>query len=475
MLFECNTSKHLYHNEKKLITNYEKLYKKSLQNSNKLATMNIENFAKEYEKEQKMPESVRGNTPWIKKLYSEIESRPITSTFGTQRKDKLLSDFAKEAESIYKLDAKNRELPTIKEYMQKKYNFTAPKTSEIKTSNEPLKKDGSVTESLLNRKSVIGQNYDIHKGALNMVDETVPGVNYNKKPTTYELPFGNEENTKAFGESSITYTNYASKGETSRNKTNSIIYQAPYVNFDYDTTLSSSQEYNGNVEILQNRLVELGYLDMSEGGWGYFGPKTIAAVNAYKEDNDLGNDGKYNGVVGKETWKSLGLICREQRDIDAGVEIVIRDGKQYFDVSIPVQNALERDEKEFEKVLKAQTLGLQAYYLLWFVKTVFNNGKWNIKNNDKNTWEKTLKISSDTYYGTMIFNGRFVTAEELGNITFGYLGTAAGFPEAILKAGSFGYHVYDKKFEAFDEEKLANEYADHDMISIGAELYRQTH
>ena len=166
MSYGYSPSEHFIQKEEKLITNYETLYKKLLQNANKYDKMNIEDFAKEYEKEQKMPESVRGNAPWIKDLYSEIESRPITATFGTQRKNKLLSDFAKEAESIYKLDAKNRELPTIKEYMQKKYSFTAPKKIEPESDNEPLKKDGSATESMINRRGVVGQNYGVHKSTL---------------------------------------------------------------------------------------------------------------------------------------------------------------------------------------------------------------------------------------------------------------------------------------------------------------------
>lgn len=95
--------------------NYKENNKKLLRSSNKYDKMNIESFAEKFEREQKMPESVRGNAQWVKDMYSEIEARPTVSTADRQNKDGILTSFAKEAESIFKLDAKNRELPTIKE------------------------------------------------------------------------------------------------------------------------------------------------------------------------------------------------------------------------------------------------------------------------------------------------------------------------------------------------------------------------
>ena len=130
-----------------------------------------------------------------------------------------------------------------------------------------------------------------------------------------------------------------------------------------------------------------------------------------KRLKNLKKDDK-NGTSPVSSWQSLGLLYREQKDIDAGVEIVV---------------------------------------------------------------VKTLGISSNTYYGTMIFNGQFVTAEDMGNITFGYLGRAAGFFDEMLKTGSFSYHILDKNIDAFEDENLANENADHDMIIYGAKLYDEMH
>ena len=63
-----------------------------------------------------------------------------------------------------------------------------------------------------------------------------------------------------------------------------------------------------DIQKLQMRLQELGYLDSSITAYGYFGTKTLAAVNAFKEDMGLQNDtGATRGVVGATTWAFLGL------------------------------------------------------------------------------------------------------------------------------------------------------------------------
>ena len=93
----------------------------------------------------------------------------------------------------------------------------------------------------------------------------------------------------------------------------------------------------------------LGYLDMSNGGWGYFGNKTLDAVNAYKNSMGLGNNGENWGVVGLETWQSLGLQYRTQADIDAGVKMIMYGGRtQYKDISVALSTAVLNDRKTFQ-------------------------------------------------------------------------------------------------------------------------------
>ena len=233
-------------------------------------------------------------------------------------------------------------------------------------------------------------------------------------------------------------------------------------NFDYNTRLSYNQNYSYNVQILQKKLSELGYLNMSNGGWGYFGPKTLEAVNKYKKDKNLGNTGKDEGIVGKDTWKSLGLIYRTQEDIDAGVTVVTIDGKQYKDVSIPINRALNRDKKIFME---------NADDLDWFKEQVGDDGPWNIKKYDEGvyTWEETIGSSFPGYDETMILYGHKVTVEDIGNITYGYLGKAAKLTDAILYVGSAYNDFKNHWFSNFDGENR-----DRYWIGVGIEWYKST-
>ena len=63
-----------------------------------------------------------------------------------------------------------------------------------------------------------------------------------------------------------------------------------------------------DIEKMQRRLQELGYLDRNITWYGYFGEETLSAVNAFKADNNIQNNTKdTNGIVGATTWAYLGL------------------------------------------------------------------------------------------------------------------------------------------------------------------------
>ena len=235
----------------------------------------------------------------------------------------------------------------------------------------------------------------------------------------------------------------------------------PFGLFDYNTRLSYNQTYNEDVEVLQNELVWLGYLDMSGGGWGYFGRKTQDAVNRYKKDMGLGNTGKDRGIVGLETWTSLGLIHRTENDISVGVEIVMARNinaggrKQYKDYTNPIGTALLNAQMEF---------GMNRRKSGWFAKKVCNQGPWNVKRNKK-IWESTLGVS---YPGSakIVLCGELVGAEEVGNITYGYLGKAAGFENHEIYAGSMFNQLYTHGFNDWN-----NEFTDHRMIQKGIDWW----
>lgn len=63
-----------------------------------------------------------------------------------------------------------------------------------------------------------------------------------------------------------------------------------------------------DIKKMQVKLQKLGYLDESIQTYGYFGEKTLAAVNAFRADNGIENNtSETNGIVGATTWASLGL------------------------------------------------------------------------------------------------------------------------------------------------------------------------
>ena len=235
--------------------------------------------------------------------------------------------------------------------------------------------------------------------------------------------------------------------------------------FDYNTRLSYNQTYNEDVEVLQNELVWLGYMDRpADGDWGYFGPKTQAAVNAYKNNMGFGNTGNDKGVVGLQTWTSLGLIYRTQDDINAGVKIVMVGGRhQYFDISSPL------NEKLYAEGVVAESKW--AIDIPWFISRVDNDADWDIKRPEP--WKRTLGI---TYPGgptsLVVVNDELITIEKLGNVTYGYIGAALGLPLTILKAGSIAVAQPGFGLSDGSKAKWANEFSDHPAIEKGFNWYK---
>ena len=231
--------------------------------------------------------------------------------------------------------------------------------------------------------------------------------------------------------------------------------------FDYNTKLSKSNQYSDDVKVLQNELAWLGYYTGKVDG--YFGNQTLSAVNAYKDARGLWNFGQYKGVVGATTWKSLGLIYRTQDDIDAGVKIVTDGCYQVFDVTTPFNNLLSTAKNEAEK-------WYNTCNMIWFYGKVNHGEEWDIKRPDP--WKYTLNI---TYPGSagayVMYRDYYTTPEELGNLLYGYAGTAAHFSEDILIAGSIYASGIWKKGTA--EQALTGEFTDHISIRRGIKYYNE--
>jgi RHS repeat-associated protein len=248
---------------------------------------------------------------------------------------------------------------------------------------------------------------------------------------------------------------------------NPIRFLDPLGLFDFDTVLSMANNkgvYNDDVKVLQNYLSQQGYYSVpwipGEGRrYGYFDQALATAISAWKNAITPGS-GKgvdFSGTVDLSWWTKTGGIWREEIDRNAGVEIATQGFKQYFDITTPIMNALGRDIGDFKA---------NAGDLFWFAGQVGDAGPWNVKSNKGATWTKTLGISFWGYDAQMLLHGSFVSVEDTGNLTYGYLGTAAGFNTGWLVFGSSANHF--KNHGIFGWE---NEFADQAMFKRGNSWY----
>ncbi len=75
----------------------------------------------------------------------------------------------------------------------------------------------------------------------------------------------------------------------------------------------------------------------------------------------------------------------------------------------------------------------------WFFDQVTHKGPWDLKVDQ--SWENTIGIKPIPTFGVpganqyFYFKDKFINREELGNITYGYLGKVMNFPDVILYIG----------------------------------------
>ena len=66
----------------------------------------------------------------------------------------------------------------------------------------------------------------------------------------------------------------------------------------------------------------------------------------------------------------------------------------------------------------------------------------------------------------MLLNGKLVIVEQVGNITYGYLGTAADISESWMNTGSAVNHFFKHVFFGWDNER-----ADQSLFKLGINWY----
>ncbi len=125
--------------------------------------------------------------------------------------------------------------------------------------------------------------------------------------------------------------------------------------------------------------------------------------------------------------------------------------------------------------------------MIWFFNQVSQKGPWDLKEDE--SWDKTIGISPRPVFGMpganeyFFFCGKFINREELGYITYGYLGKAMKYPDTILYMGG-GMAANGKSLTEMISKSMVNldvvkppYYGDskevHDFIEFGINLYKE--
>lgn len=212
-------------------------------------------------------------------------------------------------------------------------------------------------------------------------------------------------------------------------------------------------------------------------------------------DINKNNDFSYNNteqeIPDKETYDKM-MADLSDYDKKCGITLVYIDGKWYYDYSTPINNRLKESLEEFQKHHVSSyeeyiekygttfyTPDPTSWYsgvlgsFWWFRDQVNHNAPWDIKR--KKSWQTQF---GDMKYPnadeTIIVNGEKMTREDMGNYTYGYLGSAMGIDDTTLYWGGgvakngmssiFNDEVYQPPYYGDD----AN---DHIMIKKGIDAY----
>ena len=185
----------------------------------------------------------------------------------------------------------------------------------------------------------------------------------------------------------------------------------------------------------------------------------------------------------------------EPEAYNAGVRIAYIEGEYLYDYTIPINRLFEEAavlceerrcmnwtqycewclDNNFYNPSMSQHLGMQAGSFIWFLQQVRSGAVWDVKNKDR--WMEALP--NVPYLGLLeefAFRGETCTAEALGNIFYGYTGTAIGFSPVTLY---WGGGVARLQSISSDELRTPPTYGDdendHINIEKGINLFHQNH
>ena len=165
------------------------------------------------------------------------------------------------------------------------------------------------------------------------------------------------------------------------------------------------------------------------------------------------NSGIIDDTILNERFGFESFLTDQDREAEVGIAIM--DGKLYYDVTTPMTKLFHNAKKLAED--KRWALNK----MFWFKDQVNHNADWDIKRSDP--WSKSVGTTYPGAHDAQIyFNGEYTTPEILGNLLYGYAGSAAWISEDMLILGS----LYAAGWNFDDNEK-----GDHTVIRRGIEMY----
>ena len=224
---------------------------------------------------------------------------------------------------------------------------------------------------------------------------------------------------------------------------------------------------------------------------------------AYANGNPISNVDPLGLTAEREAQYEFMLGQLSEKDKAAGIKVVWADGAYRYDYTELVMNRLNEVLPEFKEYLILNyteyveqyslklfgkiTISIPTYdeYIgfvmssLWyFYNQVTHGAPWDIKRDG--SWKEQfgdvrMPIYNSDKQEKFLFRGELVTREDLGNITYGYLGSAMGIGDITLYwGGGIAAQGFSKIFSETvrdSDQWYGDTEEDHQAIQKGIDFY----
>ena len=267
-----------------------------------------------------------------------------------------------------------------------------------------------------------------------------------------------------------------------------------------DSYTAKVGDKNNIVKTAQEKLLTLGFTSQhADGNYDEITFNNVAYLQIVKGLVVTGwvDEATYKVLMNSKTdiseeiesmQKQPNTLPLSKTDIEKGVKVVTVGANQYYDCTEVLNEVFVNAAKEarqhqllYPNLLTSCITGptgtiidlsvkakIDAENLAWFISKVDNFAEWDIKR--EKSWGVTVGTTFPRDNKMVMFFGKLYTVSELGNMLYGYAGTAMNIPEEILYMG--GGYAITKNLEFL----ILDEYGDGEdrpLIKEGIEWYKR--